>query len=106
MLLLQKVVLLCPHAPPPTLGTKPLSQENQLLLYALNQQATVGPNTTNKPWGWNVVEATKWQGWKELGAYAERAGWGVGRRPDGQQCAGVWWADPPGVGPPHTRGIR
>ncbi|KXZ49410.1 hypothetical protein GPECTOR_21g636 [Gonium pectorale] len=48
-------------------GAKALSQENQLLLYALNQQATVGPNTTPKPWGWNVVESTKWQGWKELG---------------------------------------
>ncbi|GLC41365.1 hypothetical protein PLESTB_001019800 [Pleodorina starrii] len=48
-------------------GAKTLSQENQLLLYALNQQATVGPNTTARPWGWNVVESTKWQGWKELG---------------------------------------
>ncbi|GIL58353.1 hypothetical protein Vafri_13410 [Volvox africanus] len=48
-------------------GAKTLSQENQLLLYALNQQATVGPNTTTRPWGWNVVESTKWQGWKELG---------------------------------------
>lgn len=48
-------------------GTKALSQENQLLLYALNQQATVGPNTTAKPWGWNVVERTMWQGWYELG---------------------------------------
>ncbi|KAG2435000.1 hypothetical protein HYH02_011998 [Chlamydomonas schloesseri] len=48
-------------------GTKAFSQENQLLLYALNQQATHGPNTTSRPWGWNTVEATKWQGWKELG---------------------------------------
>ncbi|KAG2425945.1 hypothetical protein HXX76_013318 [Chlamydomonas incerta] len=48
-------------------GTKTFSQENQLLLYALNQQATHGPNTTSRPWGWNTVEATKWQGWKELG---------------------------------------
>ncbi|PNW86136.1 hypothetical protein CHLRE_02g074650v5 [Chlamydomonas reinhardtii] len=48
-------------------GTKAFSQENQLLLYSLNQQATHGPNTTSRPWGWNTVEATKWQGWKELG---------------------------------------
>ncbi|GFR48456.1 hypothetical protein Agub_g10359, partial [Astrephomene gubernaculifera] len=49
-------------------GSKPLAQENELLLYALKQQATVGPNTTPRPWGWgNGVESTKWQGWKELG---------------------------------------
>ncbi|KAG2499609.1 hypothetical protein HYH03_002549 [Edaphochlamys debaryana] len=51
-------------------GAKALAQENQLLLYALNQQATVGPNNTSKPWGFNVVENTKWQGWKELGKMA------------------------------------
>eukprot|EP01026_Neomeris_dumetosa_P040354 TRINITY_DN3330_c0_g1_i13.p2 TRINITY_DN3330_c0_g1~~TRINITY_DN3330_c0_g1_i13.p2 ORF type:complete len:144 (-),score=12.74 TRINITY_DN3330_c0_g1_i13:93-482(-) len=44
----------------------PQDPESQLLLYALEKQATVGPNTENKPWGWNQVEYAKWQAWKEL----------------------------------------
>lgn len=41
-------------------GTKTLALDLQLLLYALNQQASLGPNNTPKPWGWGV-ESTKWQ---------------------------------------------
>eukprot|EP01025_Chloroclados_australasicus_P007931 TRINITY_DN1269_c1_g2_i1.p1 TRINITY_DN1269_c1_g2~~TRINITY_DN1269_c1_g2_i1.p1 ORF type:complete len:584 (-),score=64.53 TRINITY_DN1269_c1_g2_i1:309-2060(-) len=41
--------------------------EIQLLLYALDKQATNGPNKETKPWAWNQVEQAKWQAWKELG---------------------------------------
>mmetsp|Transcript_31138 Transcript_31138/g.69212 ORF Transcript_31138/g.69212 Transcript_31138/m.69212 type:complete len:720 (-) Transcript_31138:447-2606(-) len=54
-------------APP---GLKPLSHEVQLTLYALQQQADVGPCKSSKPggWGWgNVEEGAKWQAWKGLG---------------------------------------
>ena len=37
------------------------------MLYALHQQATVGPWTEAKPWGWNVVESAKWESWNQLG---------------------------------------
>ena len=37
------------------------------MLYALHQQATVGPCTEAKPWGWNVVESAKWESWNQLG---------------------------------------
>lgn len=37
------------------------------MLYALHQQATVGPCTEGKPWAWNVVESAKWQSWVQLG---------------------------------------
>ena len=36
-------------------------------MYALHQQATVGPCTEAKPWGWNVVESAKWESWNQLG---------------------------------------
>ncbi|MEW5304949.1 MAG: hypothetical protein WDW36_007522 [Sanguina aurantia] len=49
-------------------GTKQLSQEAQLLLYALSQQAVLGSNNHPKPWAWNVVESAKWQAWKQLGS--------------------------------------
>eukprot|EP00192_Tetraselmis_astigmatica_P008654 CAMPEP_0117679946 /NCGR_PEP_ID=MMETSP0804-20121206/18077_1 /TAXON_ID=1074897 /ORGANISM="Tetraselmis astigmatica, Strain CCMP880" /LENGTH=631 /DNA_ID=CAMNT_0005489385 /DNA_START=286 /DNA_END=2178 /DNA_ORIENTATION=- len=51
--------------PPP--GAKPISDDTRLLLYALNQQASVGPCKETKPWGWNVVETAKWQTWSQLG---------------------------------------
>lgn len=37
------------------------------MLHALHQQATVGPCTASKPWGWNVVEAAKYDAWSQLG---------------------------------------
>lgn len=49
-------------------GAKAISDETRLLLYALNQQATVGPCKEAKPWGWNVVETAKWQTWSQLGS--------------------------------------
>uniref|UniRef100_A0A061SA78 Acyl--binding domain-containing protein 4-like n=1 Tax=Tetraselmis sp. GSL018 TaxID=582737 RepID=A0A061SA78_9CHLO len=51
----------------PPAGSKPVSDDTRLLLYALNQQATIGPCKETKPWGWNVVETAKWQTWSQLG---------------------------------------
>ncbi|KAK9814161.1 hypothetical protein WJX72_001384 [[Myrmecia] bisecta] len=51
------------HPPP---GARSLSDEVQLVLYALKQQAQQGPCTEPKPWGWNVVESAKWQAWSQL----------------------------------------
>ncbi|EIE23784.1 galactose oxidase [Coccomyxa subellipsoidea C-169] len=48
-------------------GTKPVPDELRLALFALHQQATVGPCTEAKPWGWNVVESAKWESWNQLG---------------------------------------
>lgn len=50
-----------------------LGDEPKLLLYALSQQATVGPNNTPQPWGWNVVDKAKWQGWQQLVRMRARA---------------------------------
>lgn len=44
--------------------------ENRLALYALEQQAVQGPCKDSKPWGWNVIESAKWQGWSQLGDMA------------------------------------
>ncbi|KAK9808467.1 hypothetical protein WJX73_009555 [Symbiochloris irregularis] len=52
------------HPPP---GACVLSDEQRLLLHALHQQASVGPCTGQKPWGWNVVEAAKHDAWSQLG---------------------------------------
>lgn len=41
-----------------------------LLLYALYQQATIGPCTISKPRSWNPVEQSKWASWNELGKMA------------------------------------
>ncbi|KAF3330774.1 acyl-CoA-binding domain-containing protein 4-like protein [Carex littledalei] len=41
--------------------------ESALLLYALYQQATVGPCNVPKPRAWNPVEQTKWSSWHQLG---------------------------------------
>ncbi|KAJ4751686.1 Acyl-CoA binding protein [Rhynchospora pubera] len=41
--------------------------ESALLLYALYQQATVGPCNVPKPRVWNPVEQTKWTSWHQLG---------------------------------------
>ncbi|KAL4202697.1 hypothetical protein AMTRI_Chr02g264920 [Amborella trichopoda] len=44
--------------------------EIALILYALYQQATVGPCTIPKPRGWNPVENSKWSSWHGLGTMA------------------------------------
>ena len=48
-------------------GAKAIPDESRLVLYALHQQATLGPCTEPKPWAWNVVESAKWQSWVQLG---------------------------------------
>ncbi|KAF3602396.1 hypothetical protein F2Q69_00039175 [Brassica cretica] len=44
------------------------SDDTPLILYALYQQATVGPCNTPKPSAWRPVEQSKWQSWQGLGA--------------------------------------
>ncbi|KAK1277997.1 Acyl-CoA-binding domain-containing protein 4 [Acorus gramineus] len=41
-----------------------------LLLYALHQQATIGPCNVPKPRAWNPVEHSKWSSWNGLGNMA------------------------------------
>ncbi|KAF3541701.1 hypothetical protein F2Q69_00024894 [Brassica cretica] len=43
------------------------SNDAALLLYALHQQATVGPCNTPKPSAWNPAEQSKWKSWQGLG---------------------------------------
>ncbi|CAN6724629.1 unnamed protein product [Malus baccata var. baccata] len=42
------------------------SSESALILYALYQQATVGPCNAPEPSAWNAVEKSKWSSWKKL----------------------------------------
>ncbi|KAM5561212.1 acyl-CoA-binding domain-containing protein 4 [Rosa sericea] len=42
------------------------NSESALILYALYQQATVGPCNTPEPSAWNAVEKSKWSSWKKL----------------------------------------
>ncbi|CAH8392414.1 unnamed protein product [Eruca vesicaria subsp. sativa] len=44
------------------------SNDTALLLYALYQQATVGPCNTPKPSAWRPVEQSKWKSWQGLGS--------------------------------------
>ncbi|KAJ8772024.1 hypothetical protein K2173_027201 [Erythroxylum novogranatense] len=44
--------------------------DTALLLYALHQQATVGPCSVPKPSAWNAVEQGKWKSWQGLGNMA------------------------------------
>ncbi|KAL2490548.1 Acyl-CoA-binding domain-containing protein 4 [Abeliophyllum distichum] len=46
------------------------SNDAALLLYALHQQATVGPCNIPKPRGWSPVEQSKWTSWSGLGNMA------------------------------------
>ncbi|KAF3454512.1 hypothetical protein FNV43_RR04960 [Rhamnella rubrinervis] len=43
------------------------NSESALLLYALYQQATVGPCNLPEPSAWNAIEKSKWSSWKQLG---------------------------------------
>ncbi|CAH2055027.1 unnamed protein product [Thlaspi arvense] len=43
------------------------SNDTALILYALYQQATVGPCNTPKPSAWRPVEQSKWKSWQGLG---------------------------------------
>ncbi|KZV47323.1 acyl-CoA-binding domain-containing protein 4-like [Dorcoceras hygrometricum] len=46
------------------------SNDVALLLYALHQQATVGPCNIHKPRGWSPIEQSKWTSWNGLGNMA------------------------------------
>ncbi|CAN1355867.1 Acyl-CoA-binding domain-containing protein 4 [Linum perenne] len=46
--------------------TSKFQSDTALLLYALYQQATVGPCNTPKPSAWNAVELSKWKSWQGL----------------------------------------
>ncbi|KAL3631699.1 acyl-CoA-binding domain-containing protein 4 [Castilleja foliolosa] len=46
------------------------SNDTALLLYALYQQAAIGPCNIPKPRGWSPVEQSKWTSWNELGNMA------------------------------------
>ncbi|KAE8660219.1 Acyl-CoA-binding domain-containing protein 5 [Hibiscus syriacus] len=46
------------------------SNEAALILYALYQQATVGPCNVPKPSSWSPVEQGKWKSWQQLGNMA------------------------------------
>ncbi|KAG8363835.1 hypothetical protein BUALT_Bualt19G0063500 [Buddleja alternifolia] len=46
------------------------SNESALLLYALYQQATIGPCNIPKPRGWSPIEQSKWTSWNGLGNMA------------------------------------
>ncbi|KAL8205926.1 hypothetical protein R6Q57_009477 [Mikania cordata] len=50
--------------------TSKFSNDVALLLYALYQQATVGPCSLPKPRGWSPVEQSKWTSWNGLGNMA------------------------------------
>ncbi|XP_075511055.1 acyl-CoA-binding domain-containing protein 4-like [Primulina tabacum] len=46
------------------------SNDAALLLYALHQQATLGPCNIPKPRGWSPIEQSKWTSWNGLGNMA------------------------------------
>ncbi|XP_058222075.1 acyl-CoA-binding domain-containing protein 4-like [Rhododendron vialii] len=50
--------------------TSKFSNDVALLLYALYQQATLGPCTIPKPRGWSPIEQGKWTSWQGLGTMA------------------------------------
>ncbi|KAF5739863.1 putative acyl-CoA binding protein [Tripterygium wilfordii] len=50
--------------------TSKFSNEAALLLYALYQQAIVGPCKVPKPSAWSAVEQSKWKSWQALGNMA------------------------------------
>lgn len=58
-----------PHASSKGVTSK-FSNDVALLLYALYQQATVGPCKIPKPRGWSPIEQGKWTSWQGLGPMA------------------------------------
>ncbi|KAI3448602.1 hypothetical protein Pfo_005267 [Paulownia fortunei] len=50
--------------------TSKFSNDAALLLYALYQQATIGPCNIPKPRGWSPIEQSKWTSWNGLGNMA------------------------------------
>ncbi|OMO68777.1 Acyl-CoA-binding protein, ACBP [Corchorus capsularis] len=58
-----------PHSNGNDVGSR-FSNEVALILYALYQQATVGPCNVPKPSSWSPVEQSKWKSWQQLGNMA------------------------------------
>ncbi|KAI3445351.1 hypothetical protein Pfo_002016 [Paulownia fortunei] len=58
-----------PHSADEGVASK-FSNDASLLLYALYQQATVGPCNIPKPRGWSPIEQSKWTSWNGLGNMA------------------------------------
>uniref|UniRef100_A0A7N0R7Y4 ACB domain-containing protein n=1 Tax=Kalanchoe fedtschenkoi TaxID=63787 RepID=A0A7N0R7Y4_KALFE len=56
-------------SPTSSLSSK-FSNDVALILYALYQQATIGPCNAPKPRAWNPVEQSKWTSWNGLGKMA------------------------------------
>ncbi|MCO5567066.1 hypothetical protein L7F22_020751 [Adiantum nelumboides] len=46
------------------------SDETSFILYALYQQATVGPCKVSKPQSWNTLDGERWKSWHALGDMA------------------------------------
>jgi acyl-CoA-binding protein len=44
--------------------------DTRLVLYALAQQATLGPNTGPRPWAWNTLDSARFDAWSHLGSMA------------------------------------
>ncbi|XP_071727391.1 acyl-CoA-binding protein-like [Rutidosis leptorrhynchoides] len=44
------------------------TNENKLILYGLNKQATVGPVNTDRPGMFSMTERAKWDAWKAVEA--------------------------------------
>jgi len=65
--------------------------DTRLLLYALQQQATVGRNTTPRPWAWSLVESAKWSAWSQLGTVSSFEAMRLYVRTL-EQAHGDWWA--------------
>ncbi|KAJ6876760.1 acyl-CoA-binding domain-containing protein 4 [Populus alba x Populus x berolinensis] len=57
------------HNSTSTVSSK-FQNDTALLLYALYQQATVGPCNVPKPSSWKAVEQSKWKSWQGLGNMA------------------------------------
>ena len=51
-------------------GFSAADDDTRLILYALAQQATLGPNTGPRPWAWNTLDSARFDAWSHLGSMA------------------------------------
>mmetsp|Transcript_9977 Transcript_9977/g.36465 ORF Transcript_9977/g.36465 Transcript_9977/m.36465 type:complete len:646 (+) Transcript_9977:187-2124(+) len=70
-----------------------LGDDLRLLLYALYQQATEGPCTEPKPWGWEVIKSAKWTSWNKLGNMAKMEAMRLYVRTIEEEGNPEWWKD-------------
>lgn len=52
-------------------GDLPFCTERLSLWVLGDEQATEGPCTEPKPWGWEVIKSAKWTSWNKLGKMAK-----------------------------------